>query len=125
MDKFSIKDIGVKVGLEIHQQLATNKKLFSWAKAGQENGAGEILCTSMDHDGTKSGFAADPLAKLHEMLSIPVIASGGAGTKEHFAEVFTLTGIDAALAASIFHYGEITIPELKTYLQQLDIPIRL
>lgn len=103
----------------------TDKKLFSWAKQGQESGAGEILFTSMDHDGTKAGFAIDPLTKLHELLSIPVIASGGAGIKEHFSEVFMLTGVDAALAASVFHFGEIPIPELKTYLNKLEIPIRL
>ena len=103
----------------------TDKKLFSWAKQGQERGAGEILFTSMDHDGTKSGFAIDPLTKLHELLSIPVIASGGAGAKEHFVEVFSLTGVDAALAASIFHFGEIPVPELKKYLNQFAIPIRL
>ncbi len=103
----------------------TDKKLFSWAKQGQESGAGEILFTSMDHDGTKAGFAIDPLTKLHELLSIPVIASGGAGLKEHFSEVFTLTGVDAALAASIFHFGEIPIPELKKYLNKIEIPIRL
>jgi cyclase len=79
----------------------------------------------MDHDGTKSGFAIDPLTKLHDLLTIPVIASGGAGTKGHFAEVFMLAGIDAALAASIFHFGEIPVPELKDYLQRLKIPIRL
>ncbi len=104
---------------------STDKKLFSWAKQGQESGAGEILFTSMDHDGTKAGFAIDPLSKLHELLSIPVIASGGAGTKEHFLEVFTLTGVDAALAASIFHFGEIPVPELKEYLNHFEIPIRL
>jgi cyclase len=103
----------------------TDKKLFSWAKQGQEIGAGEILFTSMDHDGTKAGFAIDPLGKLNELLSIPIIASGGAGTKEHFSEVFTLTGVDAALAASIFHFGEIPIPELKNYLNKIEIPIRL
>lgn len=104
---------------------STDKKLFSWAKQGQERGAGEILFTSMDHDGTKAGFAIDPLGKLNELLSIPIIASGGAGTKAHFAEVFTLAGVDAALAASIFHFGEIPVPELKEYLNALEIPIRL
>ncbi len=94
----------------------TDKKLFSWAKEGQERGAGEILFTSMDHDGTKQGFAIDPLSKLHAMLSIPVIASGGAGIMEHFTDVFILAKSDAALAASIFHFGEIKIPDLKKYL---------
>jgi cyclase len=103
----------------------TEKKLFSWAKEGQERGAGEILFTSMDHDGTKQGFAIDPLSKLHEMLSIPVIASGGAGVMEHFTDVFVLSKVDAALAASIFHFGEIKIPELKSYLGANNIKIRI
>lgn len=103
----------------------TDKKLFSWAKEGQERGAGEILFTSMNHDGTKNGFAIDPLEKLHELLTIPVIASGGAGTMAHFVEVFTLAKADAALAASIFHFGEIKIPDLKSFLKRKNIPIRL
>lgn len=102
----------------------SNKKLFSWAKEGQERGAGEILFTSMDHDGTKNGFAIDPLKKLNELLTIPVIASGGAGAPFHFAEVFTLGNVDAALAASVFHFGEITIPDLKSYLKSYQIPVR-
>src|SRR6478736_7462070 len=93
----------------------TDKKLFTWAKEGQERGAGEILFTSMDHDGTKNGFAIDPLHKLNEMLSIPIIASGGAGRMEHFDEVFRLGNADAALAASIFHFGEIKLPDLKAH----------
>ncbi|HEY9046872.1 MAG TPA: imidazole glycerol phosphate synthase subunit HisF [Ohtaekwangia sp.] len=103
----------------------TDKKLFTWAKEGQERGAGEILFTSMDHDGTKRGFANDPLARLNELLQIPVIASGGAGTMEHFTDVFTLGKADAALAASIFHFGEIKIPELKSYLNQKQICMRM
>ncbi len=102
----------------------TDKKLFSWAKEGQQRGAGEILFTSMDHDGTKSGFAIDPLAKLNQLLTIPVIASGGAGKKEDFLEVFTLGQADGALAAGIFHFSEIAIPELKTYLRKNLIPVR-
>jgi cyclase len=102
----------------------TDKELFSWAKEGQERGAGELLFTSMDHDGTKSGFAIDPLRKLHELLSIPVIASGGAGQEEHFIDAFILGKADAALAASIFHFGEIKIPALKNFLQQKGINIR-
>jgi cyclase len=102
----------------------TDKKLFSWAKEGQERGAGEILYTSMDHDGTKNGFAIDPLNKLHELLTIPVIASGGAGTMAHFIDAFALGKADAALAASIFHFGEIKIPELKSYLKSNQINIR-
>jgi len=104
---------------------ATDKKLFSWAREGQERGAGEILFTSMDHDGTKKGFAIDPLAKLHELLQIPVIASGGAGSIGHFMDAFVLGKADAALAASIFHFGEIKIPELKEYLAEGSIPVRI
>jgi cyclase len=103
----------------------TERKLFSWAKEGQERGAGEILFTSMDHDGTKRGFAIDPLSKLHNLLSIPVIASGGAGIMEHFTDAFLLSKADAALAASIFHFGEIKIPELKKYLRSQGIPTRI
>lgn len=102
----------------------TDRKLFSWAKEGQERGAGEILFTSMDHDGTKAGFAIDPLAKLNTLLEIPVIASGGAGNMGHFIEAFALGKADAALAASIFHFGEIKIPDLKLFLQRNSIPIR-
>jgi cyclase len=103
----------------------TDKKLFSWAKEGQDRGAGEILFTSMDHDGTKNGFANDALNKLHQLLSIPVIASGGAGKPEHFIETFLLGNADAALAASIFHFGEIKVPELKTFLHTKGINVRL
>ena len=103
----------------------TEKKLFSWAKEGQERGAGEVLFTSMDHDGTKNGFAIDPLSKLHEMLTVPVIASGGAGSMGHFADAFALGKTDAALAASVFHFGEIKIPDLKLFLHQHKIPVRL
>lgn len=103
----------------------TERKLFSWAKEGQDRGAGEILFTSMDHDGTKNGFALDPLEKLNELLNIPVIASGGAGSFFHFAEAFAIGKADAALAASVFHFGEIAIPELKTFLQQNHLPVRI
>jgi cyclase len=103
----------------------TDKKLFSWAKEAQNRGAGEILFTSMDHDGTRQGFANDPLAKLHELLSIPVIASGGAGNKQHFLETFVIGKADAALAASLFHFGELSIPELKNYLRTNHIPVRI
>ncbi|MGC4021726.1 MAG: imidazole glycerol phosphate synthase subunit HisF [Cyclobacteriaceae bacterium] len=105
--------------------IPTNKKLFSWAKEGQDRGAGEILFTSMDHDGTKNGFANDALGKLNELLHIPVIASGGAGLPFHFAETFLLGKSDAALAASVFHFGEIKIPELKSFLKTNHIPVRL
>jgi cyclase len=103
----------------------TTKKLFTWARECEDRGAGEILFTSMDHDGTKNGFAVDALAKLHELLTIPSIASGGAGNSKHFLDVFVSGKADAALAASIFHFGEIKIPELKSYLSQNNIPIRL
>lgn len=96
-----------------------------WAREVQERGAGEILLTSMDHDGTKAGFANELTAKISKMLHIPVIASGGAGSKEHFVDVFTEGAADAALAASIFHFGEIPIPELKEYLHGKGIPMRI
>lgn len=102
----------------------TDKKLFTWAKEAQERGAGEILFTSMDHDGTKQGFATDTLEKLNQTLSIPVIASGGAGSMGHFVDAFVLGRADAALAASIFHFGEIAIPDLKSYLKDKSITIR-
>ena len=103
----------------------TDKKLFSWAKEGQERGAGEILFTSMDHDGTKKGFAIDPLSKLNELLHIPVIASGGAGKKEDFLEAFVIGKADAALAATLFHFEEIKIPDLKMYLKTKGVPSRI
>ncbi len=101
-----------------------DKKLFSWAKEAESRGAGEILFTSMDNDGTKQGFAIDPLLKLHELLSVPVIASGGAGKSQHFLEAFVLGKADAALAASLFHFAELKIPDLKRYLQNNGVPIR-
>jgi len=103
----------------------TELETFAWAKEVQDRGAGEILLTSMDHDGTKQGFANELVARMSEELSIPIIASGGAGTKEHFYETFTEGNADAALAASIFHFREIPIPELKQYLHDKDIPMRL
>jgi len=102
----------------------TDKKLFTWAKEGQSRGAGEILFTSMNHDGTKSGFAVDPLEKLNQLLQIPVIASGGAGNMNHFLEAFVIGKADAALAATLFHFGEIKIPDLKSYLSNHHLPIR-
>ncbi len=103
---------------------ATELELFGWAKRVQDLGAGEILFTSMDHDGTKAGFAIDALFQMNEELSIPVIASGGAGNKEHFKEVFEKANADAALAASVFHFGEIPIPDLKQYLSAHNIEMR-
>ncbi|MDA9364472.1 imidazole glycerol phosphate synthase subunit HisF [Flavobacteriaceae bacterium] len=104
---------------------ATKLDLFDWAKQIEQLGAGEILFTSMDHDGTKGGFANEALAKMAECVNIPIIASGGAGNMEDFYNAFTFGKADAALAASIFHYGEVEIPELKVFLKDKKIPIRL
>ncbi|MDG1043673.1 MAG: imidazole glycerol phosphate synthase subunit HisF [Flavobacteriaceae bacterium] len=103
---------------------ATKLDLFDWAKQIEQLGAGEILFTSMDHDGTKGGFANEALAKMAECVNIPIIASGGAGNMEDFYNAFTFGKADAALAASIFHYGEVEIPELKAFLKDKKIPIR-
>ena len=103
----------------------SDKELFSWAREAQERGAGEILFTSMDHDGTRKGYPCGVFARLCDSLSIPVIASGGAGTMKDFADVLTDGHADAALAASLFHYGEITIPELKKYLSGVGVPVRI
>ena len=97
----------------------------AWAKEVYELGAGEILLTSMDKDGTKSGFELNLTRLIAENVSIPVIASGGCGTLGHFADVFEQTGADAALAASLFHYGELTVPQVKEYLHSRQIPVRL
>lgn len=99
--------------------------LFDWAHEAQERGAGEILFTSMDHDGVKEGYANEALAKLSDMLSIPIIASGGAGEMSHFRDAFTEGKADAALAASVFHFGEISIPDLKEYLRNENINVRI
>ncbi|MCB0506435.1 MAG: imidazole glycerol phosphate synthase subunit HisF [Cyclobacteriaceae bacterium] len=103
----------------------TELDLIDWAKQAVELGAGELLFTSMDHDGTKQGFANEALNQLTQLVNVPVIASGGAGTISHFVDTFITSGADAALAASIFHFNEISIPELKTTLQQQGITIRL
>ena len=105
-------------------RIPTERTLFEWAREVAERGAGEILFTSMDHDGVKQGFANEALARLHAELPIPVIASGGAGSMEHFRDAFIQGQADAALAASVFHFGEIAIPALKQYLAQADIPVR-
>jgi len=105
-------------------RIKTDKDLFDWAKQAQDLGAGEILFTSMDHDGVKTGFANETLAALADILKIPLIASGGAGKPEHFRDVFIKGRADAALAAGVFHFGEIKIPELKTYLRKNGIPVR-
>lgn len=106
-------------------RIETERNLFDWAKEANERGAGEILFTSMNHDGVKTGYANEALRKLSDSLSIPVIASGGAGSKEHFRDTFINGHSDAALAASVFHFGEILIPELKKYLQEEGINVRL
>ncbi|WMX12901.1 imidazole glycerol phosphate synthase subunit HisF [Aureispira sp. CCB-E] len=100
-------------------------ELLAWAKEAEQLGAGEILFTSMDHDGTKKGFANELLALLSKELTIPIIASGGAGNLGHFKDAFEVGLADAALAASIFHFEEISIPELKNYLNQHKIAVRL
>ena len=104
---------------------ATKIDLFEWAREVENRGAGEILFTSMDHDGTKNGFANKALAKLSETVNIPIIASGGAGTIEHFTEVFKIGNADAALAASIFHYDEIDLFNLKKQLKTQHIAVRI
>jgi imidazole glycerol-phosphate synthase subunit HisF len=106
-------------------RIPTDRELYSWAAECQNRGAGEILFTSMNHDGTKNGFACKALAQLSENLSIPIIASGGAGSMEHYADVFTRGKADAGLAASIFHFKEITVPQLKAYLNEKGIPVRM
>lgn len=106
-------------------RVKTDKLVEDWAKEAVDLGAGEILLTSMNHDGTKKGFALDITAKLSETLPVPIIASGGGGNEQHFLDVFTKGKADAALAASIFHYKEIAIPDLKSYLHQQHIPVRL
>ncbi|WP_019038673.1 imidazole glycerol phosphate synthase subunit HisF [Psychroflexus tropicus] len=103
----------------------TEIDLFKWAKEVQELGAGEILFTSMDHDGTKAGFANDTLSKLSDALHIPIIASGGAGNIQHFEDTFKIGKADAALAASVFHFKEIEIPDLKSELKSKGISIRI
>lgn len=115
---------GYEVFLQGGRQ-ATGTKALPWALQAIDLGAGEILLTSMDADGTKAGFELPLTQQLAQALPVPVIASGGAGAPEHFADVFQQAGADAALAASIFHFGEIAIPDLKNYLASLNIPIRI
>ncbi|WP_191528685.1 imidazole glycerol phosphate synthase subunit HisF [Flavonifractor sp.] len=102
----------------------TGLDLLEWVKKGEALGAGEILLTSMDADGTKAGFDLPMTKAVTEAVGIPVIASGGCGSLSHFAEVFEETGCDAALAASLFHFGELTVPQVKEYLRARDIPVR-
>jgi len=105
-------------------RIRTDRNLFQWAKEAENRGAGEILFTSMNHDGTKNGYAVEATAALSRSLGIPVIASGGAGKMNHFVDILGTGCADAALAASIFHFREIRIPDLKTYLRKHKIPIR-
>lgn len=106
-------------------RIRTEKTLMEWAKEAQDRGAGEILFTSMNHDGVKTGYANEALSELSYALEIPIIASGGAGDIEHFYDAFTIGKADAALAASVFHFNEIAIPDLKQYLHTKGIPVRL
>ena len=106
-------------------KVPTDIDLFKWAKEVEIRGAGEILFTSMDHDGTKQGFANIALARLNTEINLPIIASGGAGNVSHFADTFQQGKADAALAASVFHFGEIAIPELKKELNQQQIAVRI
>ena len=106
-------------------RIITGRDLFEWAREGQERGCGEILFTSMNHDGARQGYALEALDRLSRELSIPVIASGGAGNIEHFASVFKNSGADAALAASVFHYKKIEIHLLKQYLKEQGIEVRI
>jgi cyclase len=134
-DKFGSQCIVVaidakEIGGEWYVHLAggtipTEIKLFEWAKEVESRGAGEILFTSMNHDGTKSGFANEALAKLSELVNIPIIASGGAGTVKHFIDTFKEGKADAALAASVFHFGEIPIKDLKEELRKHNVEVRL
>ncbi len=106
-------------------KVPTELNLFEWAKEVEERGAGEILFTSMDHDGTKDGFANEALAELSTTLNIPIIASGGAGNTQHFVDTFKNGKADAALAASIFHFKEIEIKDVKQELEKNNIPVRI
>ena len=106
-------------------KVPTEIKLFDWVVEVEKRGGGEILFTSMNNDGTKNGFANEALAQISQLVNIPIIASGGAGTMQHFADAFTHGKADAALAASVFHYNEIAIPDLKQFLKQQNIEIRI
>jgi cyclase len=115
--KWKVHLVGGKVPTELD--------LFEWAREVEQRGAGEILFTSMDHDGTKQGFANEALKKLSRELHIPIIASGGAGNMQHFVDTFQKGEADAALAASVFHFKEIAISDLKRELQKNNIPVRI
>jgi cyclase len=120
------KQYGNKDKVHIHGgRTPTEINTLEWVKEVESRGAGEILLTSMDHDGTKNGFANELTSKISSMLSIPVIASGGAGNMHHFVDAFDSGKADAALAASIFHFREIDIPDLKNYIASYGIPMRI
>jgi len=106
-------------------RIATEIETEDWIREVEQRGAGEILLTSMDHDGTKAGFDTGLLKKVNDSIGIPLIASGGAGNMQHFTDLFLSTNVDAALAASVFHYGEILIPDLKKELQKNNIEVRI
>jgi cyclase len=106
-------------------KVPTDLELFAWAKEVEQRGAGEVLFTSMDHDGTRDGFANKALSRLSRHINIPVIASGGAGNMQHFADTFIEGNADAALAASVFHYKDMTIPDLKNFLQEQGVAVRI
>ncbi len=106
-------------------RIRTKRNLFEWAREACDRGAGEILFTSMDHDGTRNGYANQALARLAKESGVPVIASGGAGSKEHFRDAFIVGKSDAALAAGVFHFGEVSIPELKGWLKSEGINVRI
>lgn len=106
-------------------RIATEHETFAWIKEAEDRGAGEILLTSMDHDGTKAGFDCGFLKQVNDRIGIPLIASGGAGNQQHFVDVFKEAGVDAALAASVFHYGEILIPDLKQTLRNNQVEVRI
>ena len=106
-------------------RVSTGIKLYDWIKQACDRGAGEILFTSMDHDGTHSGYALEPLSVITKMVDVPVIASGGAGKVEDFYDAFAIGGVQAALAAGLFHFGQLTIPQVKQYLKDKGIEIRL
>ena len=129
--QFIVLAIDAKLGNEkwivykYGSRIKTDLELFSWAMQAESLGCGEILFTSMNHDGTRNGFALEPLKWLTENMSIPVIASGGAGSIKDFENVFSYSNVEAALAASIFHYKEIEIKQLKKYLYNCEIPMRI
>jgi imidazole glycerol-phosphate synthase subunit HisF len=125
IDTRYILDLGVDIVHTHGGRKPTELRTIEWAKEVENRGAGEILLTSMDTDGTKAGFANELTATISNKASIPIIASGGAGTMEHFHEVFTAGKADAGLAASIFHFKEIDIIDLKTYLKDKGVPMRL